>query len=296
MNGKKSWIMAVLVLALAAVLVLAGCESTEQASARGEPSWYWGVAPEETSVAQELPGPQVGTNLYRATDLTGSFLTNPQGEVIGYVSDLVLTSNLDDVSYAAVLAGRQLHAIPWSALRTGPDGGIVADISQQDLLHASGFTAWPTEGNPRWLGSAGRPVQTIGPGVATTGGLSIQDRRVSRVVGMSVTGQEGSKIGTVKDLIVSTDTGAVPYTIVSFGGLLGLGRDYAAVPRSAVDFDLQQRVARVDADRETLQANTFSPGAFPNLSNPAYVRQLSQAYGVEYGAVLGYVPAEEKEQ
>lgn len=293
MGNRKPWIIAVPALALAAVLVLAGCESSERATASSEPSWYWGVAPESTGAAQTLPGLQVGKDLYRATDLTGSFLANSRGEILGYVSDLVLTPNLDDVSYAAVLAGRQLHAIPWSAVRTGPEGYIVADIGQQALLQAPGFTAWPAEGNPRWLSPAGRQAQAAVPGATPATEASIQDRRVSRIVGMPVTGREGRKVGTIKDLIVSTDNGAVPYTIVSFGGLLGLGREYAAVPRGAMDLDPQQQVARVDVDRQTLQANAFSPGEFPNLSSPAYVRQLSRAYGVEYGTVLGYVPAEE---
>jgi sporulation protein YlmC with PRC-barrel domain len=291
MDIKKSWIMVVPALALAAVL--AGCESTEKTTASSEPSWYWGVAPESTGASQTLPGLQVGKDLYRATDLTGSFLTNPQGEILGYVSDLVLTPNLDDVSYAAVLAGRQLHAIPWSAVKTGPDGNIVAAISQQALLRAPGFTEWPAEGNPRWLSPARQRAQATVPGATPASEASVQDRRVSRIVGMPVTGKEGRKVGTIKDLIVSTDTGVVPYTIVSFGGLLGLGREYAAVPRNAMVLDTAQRIARVDADRQTLQANAFSPGKFPNLSSPAYVRQLSQAYGVEYGTVLGYVPADE---
>jgi hypothetical protein len=59
---------------------------------------------------------------------------------------------------------------------------------------------------------------------------------------------------------------------------------------------MELQTARVDANRQTLEAYAFSPGEFPNLSDPLYVQELSRAYGLEYDTVLGYVPAEESDQ
>lgn len=301
MNTTKSWIIGVLTLSL--VVFVSGGKATGGTTARGEPSWYWGVAPEETvKFHQGLSGTQVGRNLHRAADLTGSTIRNRDGKKLGTVYDLVLTPDLNGVSYAAVSTGgffgmgRRLHAIPWSAVQTGPDGKIVAAISEEEFARDPGFAVWPAEGNPRWLDRTGERAGRAGLGVVTAADrYRIENRRFSRIKGMEVRGREDRRIGTVRDLVVATDTGAVPYTIVSLGGFLGLGQQYAAVPRNAVDWEMEQRTARVNVDRQVLQGYAFSPGAFPNLSDPLYAQRLDRAYGVEGGqTALGYVPGKEK--
>jgi hypothetical protein len=108
---------------------------------------------------------------------------------------------------------------------------------------------------------------------------------------------DGRSGGTVRDLVIATDTGEIAYTIVSLGGFFGLGQQYAAVPHSAVTYLPGIRTATVDASRETLQANTFSPGRFPNLADAAYAQNINRAFGLETGdTVLGFVPAEEPER
>ena len=278
MNTTKSWIIGVLALSL--VVFVSGLQASDGTAAGDEPSWHWGVSPEnQMRMEQGLTGKQVGRNLHRAEDLTGSTIRNPQGEKLGTVHDLVLTPDLNGVSYAAVASGgvlgmgRRLHAIPWSAIRTGPDGGLVADIGKEQLAQDAGFGEWPAEGNPRWLARAGGHTAEVEFGVVTAPDrASIENRRFSRIKGTQVRGKSDDKVGTIQDLVVATDTGAVPYTIVSFGGLLGLGQQYAAVPRTAIDLNMEQRVARVTADRQVLQGYAFSAGEFPNLSDPSYAR------------------------
>ena len=299
MYTKKSWTKSVLTLSLVAVLsyALAARSDDEKTIITDRPG--------ESQAASQLDtsGSQVGINLHRATRLIGSPVKNVQGEKLGSIYDLVLTSELNNVSYAVVSSGglfgigRQLHAIPWSAVQTGVDGHIVLPISEQELKQDRGFPAnrWPSEGNPRWLSRAGERTEEVTYDVATAAEhKNIQQRRFTRVKGMMVRGPEDQDIGTVRDLVVATDTGRVAYTIVSLGGLLGMGEKYSAVPMSAVEFDTQQRIARVDVDQQALQAYAFAPSTFPNLSDPLYAQRLHTAYGIEgYDTVLGYVPAEE---
>ncbi len=278
MNTTKSWIIGVLAVGLA--VGISGCESTDQAAAGNEPSWYWGMPQEETLRSQDLSGTRVGTTLHRATKLVGLPVRNLDGRQLGSIYDLVLTPDLNGVSYLAVSDARGFHAIPWSAVQTGADGSILIAINEQELAQDPVFMEWPAEGNPRWSDRAEEPAERAESG-AVADGANVQDRRFSHIEGMAVRGPEGRRIGTVRDLVVATDTGAVAYTIVSFGGFLGLGREYAAVPRNAVDVDTQQWTARLDVDRETLHAHAFSPDSFPDLSDPLYVQELSRAYGVE---------------
>lgn len=300
MYTKKSWTKSVLTLSL--VAVLSGYALAEQSN---DETTVIVDRPGESQAAlqRDTSGSQVGINLHRATRLIGSPIKNVQGQKLGTIYDLVLTPELNNVSYAVVSSGglfgigRELHAIPWSSVQTGIDGSIVVPISAQEFEQDRGFPGnrWPSEGNPRWLSRAGERTEEVTYDVTTAAEQKkIQLRRFDRVKGMMVRGSEDRNIGTVRDLVVATDTGRVTYTIVSFGGLLGLGEKYSAVPMSAIELDTRQRIARVDVDRPTLQAHAFAPGAFPNLSDPLYAQRLHTSYGIEgYDTVLGYVPAEE---
>jgi len=243
--------------------------------------------------SQGFAGSQVGENLYRAGLLEGSTVRSSDGQRLGRVYDLVLTPDLHHVSYVVVRDNRGLHAIPWSTVRTGSDGNLVVAVAAEDFAQDLGFRKWPARGNPRWLERSDESTEGAGTRAATASAADVRNRRVSRIEGTPVSGQEGHRIGTIRDLVVSTDTGAVAYSIVSTGGFLGFGRRYAAIPMDAIYLNAQRRIARVDANRQTLKQYAFSPGSFPDLSDPLYAQQLNQAYGVEAaGTVLGYVPSE----
>lgn len=263
------------------------------------PSWEWGVAQQETASPH-----RIGADLHRAARLIGSPITNTEGKKLGKVHDLVLTTGLEGISYAVVSTGglfglgTQLHAIPWSAVQTSIDGNLTVPISEREFEQDRGFTGdnWPSEGNPRWLSRSGERTEQVTYGMTTTAEQrDIRQRRFSKVKGMKVMGPQDRDVGDIHDLVVATDTGRIAFAIVSFGGLFGLGEEYAAVPMGAVTFRPELRIARVDVDRQALEAYAFSGGAFPDLSNPRYVQQLNRAYGVgsSYDTVLGYVPPEE---
>ena len=105
-------------------------------------------------------------------------------------------------------------------------------------------------------------------------------------------GADGKKkIGDIHDLVLVMDSGRIAYTIVSHGGTVGLGEKLAAVPQNAITLEPALHAARVDATKETLEANSFTSKHWPDLASPSYSQQLARAYGVEpSGTVLGYVP------
>jgi len=236
----------------------------------------------------------------------GKQVRNPQGEKLGTVHDIVLTEDRDAVSYLALSRGgilglgETLHAVPWDAVQVGIGGEpYIVSISRQDLEQTRGFPSgnWPASVERGWsLEDTERGAPTY-RGYSPEESEAIQNRRFSRIRGTNVRTADGRSGGTVRDLVIATDTGEITYTIVSLGGLFGLGAQYAAVPHDAVTYLPGIRTATVDASRETLQANAFSPGQFPNLADPAYARDIQRSFGRETGeTVLGFVPAEEPER
>jgi hypothetical protein len=113
---------------------------------------------------------------------------------------------------------------------------------------------------------------------------------------MTARGRNDEHIGKVKDMVVAMDSGEIPFTIVSYGGLLGMGNKYTAVPANAVEFWLAEKTARVQVDEQILHANAFDPDHFPDLADPIYAQRIYSAYNVNPQdpdwVVLGYVPPE----
>jgi len=263
------------------------------------------MSDQPSSIRQQSDQPaasaMTSTEIRRASQLIGKPVKNTQGQKLGTIYDLVLTPELDQVSYVALARGgflgigQNLYAIPWSSIRLGSTGAYVAPISTQELSQWRGFStsAWPSEPSRSWTGQA----RTAEERQNAREKQAVQDRRVSRIEGSTVETPEGLGAGHVRDLVVAMDSGRVQYTIVSYGGLLGIGSRFAAVPQGAIDLQPAQRVARLDVSRQVLRDNSFAAGKYPDLGNPSYARSIDQAYGVGTGeTVLGYVPAEEPRQ
>jgi sporulation protein YlmC with PRC-barrel domain len=58
-----------------------------------------------------------------------------------------------------------------------------------------------------------------------------------RVQGTAVFGTEGRQIGSIDHLIIDKASGKIVYAVMSFGGVLGMGKDEYPIPWSALTYD-----------------------------------------------------------
>ncbi len=257
----------------------------------------YGWAAERTSVTTGE------TVLKRATRIMSARIVSPQGETLGRVHDIVLTPDLNGVSYLAVSRGGilgmggTLHAIPWSAVSLGLNDTYVAPITVGQLKQSRGFhpANWPSSAEGVWpAASVDRGETPAYSARSAAYNEDVKQRRFTRIKGSDVKGADGKKIGDVYDLAIAMDSGRIAYTIVSTGGFAGLGLKYAAVPQNAITLEPAMHVAHVNTDKATLQAHAFTSSRWPDLASPSYAQQLARAYNVEpSGIVLGYVPPAE---
>ncbi|MCL5279441.1 MAG: PRC-barrel domain-containing protein [Planctomycetes bacterium] len=244
-----------------------------------------------------LTAPASEADLRRADRILHARVVSPQGKTLGRIHDIVLTPDLKGISYVAVThdgvlgIGSTLHAIPWSALSPGLNRTYVAPITYEQFRQSRGFraSAWPSSAESVWpVASMDRTYSTRPAAYSST---DIKDRRFTHIRGSRVKGLEGRNVGTIHDLIVREDTGQIAYTVVSYGGVLGVGSRFAAVPENAITLEPALHVARVNASKTTLHANSFSPMQWPDLASPSYSQELARAFGVApSGAALAYVP------
>jgi hypothetical protein len=96
----------------------------------------------------------------------------------------------------------------------------------------------------------------------------------SKVEGTTVYNRKGEKLGDVHNFMVGKRSGQVAYAVMSFGGILGLGQTYHALPWSALTYDENKGGYVVDADKERITAApSFKAGEEP-FSRPGYGRDV----------------------
>lgn len=391
MNKSRVFFRGLLVVSVAAMLcgyVLAAEQSTQRDQDRTTQQTQQQAQQQRQQAMQQATGAQTSGMLHKTSKLIGKEVKNTQNEDLGSIYDLVLTSDHQQVSYAALSSGgtwgmgAKYYAIPWSAIRVGPQGDITMSISKSQLDQAAAFDRnnWPSQpdwqltsatssmrqGQTSWQQSQmgtqrqstdptrdsatsdtrqPRPGQTTdrtagqrqatsdtdratdrqtaqsdsqrqtttdinrdrpmtgrtGAGMSTGAGAmaasrDIQYRRVSNLTGTSVRNAEGEDIGDIEDFVIDASQGQVAYTVVSFGGFWGIGEKFAAVPTTALQIQPRRNVARLDADRETLEKIAFDSDKFPDLSNREYAQRLHETFNAEpYWTVMGFVGSEQEQ-
>jgi hypothetical protein len=80
---------------------------------------------------------------------------------------------------------------------------------------------------------------------STTRDSALQSRETSsliasdKVEGTAVFRPNGEKVGTIERLMIDKLSGKVAYAVMSFGGFMGIGRDYYPLPWSLLTYNPQ---------------------------------------------------------
>ncbi|MEO5942712.1 MAG: PRC-barrel domain-containing protein [Ferruginibacter sp.] len=73
------------------------------------------------------------------------------------------------------------------------------------------------------------------------------------VIGDKVWNANDDEMGTIKDVMLDIRTGKVEYFIIEFGGFLGMGEKYFAIPFRLLLVDPSRKVFRFNEEKETLK-------------------------------------------
>ena len=91
--------------------------------------------------------------------------------------------------------------------------------------------------------------------------------KASELIGMSVQGTDGKKLGDIKDLVIDPEEGGVEYAVLEFGGFAGIGDKYFAVPWDALQLDQSNKKFLLDVHkRELKDAPGFDKNNWPDLN------------------------------
>lgn len=100
------------------------------------------------------------------------------------------------------------------------------------------------------------------------------------ILGVKVINAQREDLGNIEDLVLDARNNRVAYAILSFGGFLGMGDRHFAIPFEALSFDLSEKVAVLDIDKDRLKnAPGFDKDDWPDMANPAWGSEVFRHYG-----------------
>jgi len=109
--------------------------------------------------------------------------------------------------------------------------------------------------------------------------------RASKLIGADVENPRGDNLGDIKDIVLDPQTGRIVYAVLGFGGFLGMGEKYFAIPWAALT-PKEKRPGEVDkfmlnADQEKLKnAPGFDKNNWPNMADRSWGEQIHAYYGI----------------
>lgn len=93
----------------------------------------------------------------------------------------------------------------------------------------------------------------------------------------------GKTLGSIKDIMICTETNDVRYYVLSFGGFMGLGDKLFAIPPQAMQIDTENECFILNVTEDQLEkAEGFDKDNWPNFADPSFNKATYGHYGYDY--------------
>lgn len=103
----------------------------------------------------------------------------------------------------------------------------------------------------------------------------------STIKGDKVVNTAGDDLGKIEELMIDLDDGRIAYTVLSFGGFLGLGNKLFAIPWNALSLKLHEHAFVLNVPKETLEkAEGFDKDNWP-VTNREWLSNTYSYYGYQ---------------
>ncbi len=109
------------------------------------------------------------------------------------------------------------------------------------------------------------------------------------IIGDKVLNPKGEHLGTINNIMIELGTGKIEYVVVEFGGFLGVGEKYFALPYSLLKLDAKNEVFIFDQSADILKnAPGFDKDHWPETNTHLF--DSSSYWGGFMGVNTGAVP------
>ena len=103
--------------------------------------------------------------------------------------------------------------------------------------------------------------------------------KASSIIGTNVVNPNGDSLGDIKEVVIDPRTGRVAYSVVSFGGFLGMGEKLFAIPFSSFKYNATSNDYVLDVSKERLkEAPGFDADHWPSMADEKWNRDVYKYY------------------
>jgi sporulation protein YlmC with PRC-barrel domain len=252
-----------------------------------------------------------------AGTIKGDRIVNATGDDLGKIEELMIDLQDGRVAYAVLSfggflgLGDKLFAITWQAFSLRPsEHAFLLDIPRDVLEKAEGFDKgnWPITREelsrsytyygyqPYWrIGATGqaRPTGTFTgisgeietEGAARTGSTASRKNpdflSADTIKGDKVVNRAGEDLGKIEELMIDLQDGKVAYTVLSFGGFLGIGNKLFGIPWQALSLRVHEHAFLLDIPKDVLKrAEGFDKNNWP-ATNREWLANMYRFYGYQ---------------
>jgi sporulation protein YlmC with PRC-barrel domain len=100
------------------------------------------------------------------------------------------------------------------------------------------------------------------------------------LVGNDVFNRDSVDLGDIKEIMLDMRSGRVSYAVLSFGGFMGIGEKFFAVPWQALKLDTENKRFVLDVSKDQLEsAPGFDKDHWPDMADPTWEKSIHAHYG-----------------
>jgi len=245
-----------------------------------------------TGAAKADSRPVANYRGFKASELIGKSVKNPEGKDLGEIKDLVVHMSTGDVRYAILSfggfmgIGDNLYAIPVKSLKLAANrDDLTLDMDKARVQQQKSFPRdkWPALKDKHFWGEVDRlsGMPAVQPADA------YYAFRASELIGKDVVNVAGKDVGDLKDLVINMNAQKVHYAVLEFDPGIFRSEKLFAVPLRAFMFK-RDPGDRSDLKTENLVLNVgksqlenmrgFDKNQWPNLNDPTYVLDIDRYF------------------
>ena len=101
-----------------------------------------------------------------------------------------------------------------------------------------------------------------------------------KVQGTPVSNPAGERIGCIENVMIDKPSGRVAYAVMSFGGVLGIGKDRYPLPWNLLEYDTELDSYVVDVDTDLLKGAPVYDERASDWADDSWGRRIYEYYKV----------------
>jgi sporulation protein YlmC with PRC-barrel domain len=104
----------------------------------------------------------------------------------------------------------------------------------------------------------------------------------STLIDTPVKNRKGEDLGKIEELMIDLSNGRISYAVLSFGGFLGIGDKFFAIPWEALSVDTVDEKVILDVDQQKLEnAPGFDKDNWPQTADTTWLVDVYKYYGYD---------------